>query len=127
MPRQSIHRGVSEAEKGKIAAQQSQNALHAIIDRARSLSDLISQIAAASEEQASTSQMISNNTSHVNDTIAQGANAIEGIAAAINDLNMQMQSLQEVISGFETGHGTRSTGRSHRQIIGSGGGLKRLS
>ncbi len=97
----SIHRGVEEAERGKKAAQQSQDALNAIIERAKRLSDMIVQIATASEEQAATSQMISNNLTHANDSISESTQAIESISIAINSLNAQMVSLQEVVESFE--------------------------
>jgi len=98
---ESMQRGKEEVEKGKQFALKAGDSLNEIITGADSVVDLVTQVAAASEEQSSTAEEISKNIESINNVIHESANGIQQIALASEDLNRLTINLQEIVSQFK--------------------------
>jgi methyl-accepting chemotaxis protein len=99
---ESMNMGTEEVEKGKLLADKAGESLEEIIDGANKVVDIITQVAAASEEQSSASEQISKNIEMINNVTQESAAGISQIAKASEDLNRLTVNLQELISRFKT-------------------------
>ncbi|TAE22008.1 MAG: methyl-accepting chemotaxis protein [Candidatus Kapaibacterium sp.] len=97
---QSMHAGRDRAEQGKASAARAASALQTIIDQTNHVADLISHVAAASEQQASTS----NNVVQSMDTISHATNetviGMKNIAQNSANLGYATQMLQQSVGRF---------------------------
>ena len=98
---ESIGQGTSEVEKGKVSAVEAGKVLQEIIEGAQKVSDIATQVAAASEEQSSASEQISKNIEGISNVTQQSTLAIQQIARAAENMNKLTANLQEMISGFK--------------------------
>jgi methyl-accepting chemotaxis protein len=105
---ESMNRGTEEVEKGKVLADKAGASLKDIINGADEALDVITQVAAASEEQSSTSEQISKNIEMINNVTQESAAGISEIAKASEDLNRLTVNLQELISRFKVDNNTSS-------------------
>jgi methyl-accepting chemotaxis protein len=105
---ESMNRGTEEVEKGKVLADKAGESLKNIISGADVALDVITQVAAASEEQSSTSEQISKNIEMINNVTQESAAGISQIAKASEDLNRLTVNLQELISRFKIDNSTDS-------------------
>ncbi|HUI09949.1 MAG TPA: methyl-accepting chemotaxis protein [Bacteroidota bacterium] len=87
--------GTVRAQKGIELANRAGVELQTIVSLSQQLTDMVSQIAAASEEQASASEQISKNIAAISAVSAQTGNATQQIAHAAGDLNRLTELLQE--------------------------------
>ncbi|MGE5315464.1 MAG: methyl-accepting chemotaxis protein, partial [Acidobacteriota bacterium] len=65
--------------------------------------DVITQVAAASEEQSTAGEQISKNVEAISSVTRESAAGTEQIARAAEDLNRMTQALQELLSQFTLG------------------------
>jgi methyl-accepting chemotaxis protein len=110
----SMHSGIQEVTSGLVLADEAGSSLKDIVDNAHGIVDMISQIAAANEEQSSTSSEISKNVEMISTVSLQSANGISQIAGAADDLNRMTTNLQKLIARFKlnkerVGHRTTSS------------------
>jgi methyl-accepting chemotaxis protein len=98
---ESMNKGTDEVEKGKALADKAGKSLKEIIIEADKVVDVITQVAAASEEQSSTSEEISKSIEMINNVTQESAAGISQIAKASEDLNRLTINLQELISKFK--------------------------
>ncbi|MBK7500158.1 MAG: HAMP domain-containing protein [Ignavibacteriales bacterium] len=98
---ESMQRGTAEVEKGKSLAHKAGDSLKEIITGADKVSDIISQVATASEEQSGAAEHISKNIEAISSVTAQSASGIQQIAHASEDLNRLTLNLQELIAQFK--------------------------
>ena len=77
------------------------SSLKEIITGADKVSDIISQVATASEEQSGAAEHISKNIEAISSVTTQSASGIQQIAHASEDLNRLTLNLQELISQFK--------------------------
>lgn len=96
----SMQKGTKQVVKGKELSVQAGNSLQSIIERTFQLSDLISQIATASEEQSHTNHSISSNIETVCAVTIETATATEQIAKTTEDLNRLTEHLTVLASRF---------------------------
>ncbi len=96
----SMKEGKQEVEKGKVLAQKAGESLKEIIDGADKVLDIITQVAAASEEQTSAAEEISKSIEGINSVTRESAAGIHQIAKAAEDLSRLTISLQDMTNRF---------------------------
>ena len=97
----SMQQGTKEVEAGKILAEKAGTSLQEIIHGAEKVVDIVTQVAAASEEQSSAAEQISKNIESISSVTTQSASGIQQIAHASEDLNRLTLNLQELIAQFK--------------------------
>lgn len=101
----SMQQGTKEVENGKILAQQAGDSLKEIITGAERVADIVTQVAAASEEQSRASEQITQNIELITNVTQQSATGVRQIAHAAEELNQLTGNLQSLISGFKVDSG----------------------
>ena len=76
------------------------------------VTDMVSQIAAASEEQSSASEQIAKNVEAISAVTGQTASGTQQVARAAEDLNRLTENLQNYIARFKLSEGNGSSARS---------------
>ena len=98
---ESMELGVEEVEKGKHLADRAGNSLDTIIKGSIEVVDLITQVAAASEQQSSTVTEIGRSIDGINSVTQESASVTQQIARAAESLNMLTGDLQELVGRFK--------------------------
>lgn len=112
----SMEEGTHEVENGKRLAKEAEIVLNDIIDVAQKVSDTVIQVAAASEEQSGSSELISKNIEGINNVTKETSQGISQIARASEDLSQLTVNLQDLIAKFKIsqragGFSIRSNGK----------------
>lgn len=97
----AMNEGTREVASGIQLADQAGNALQQIIENTLKVTDMVAQIASASEEQSSTSEEIARNVESISGVAQETASGTHQIAKASEDLNRQTENLQRVMSRFK--------------------------
>ncbi|HMN23754.1 MAG TPA: methyl-accepting chemotaxis protein, partial [Ignavibacteriaceae bacterium] len=84
---QSMQQGTKEVENGHALAEKAGNSLNEIINGAERVVDIVTQVAAASEEQSSASQQITQNIELITNVTQQSAIGVRQIAQSAEELN----------------------------------------
>jgi methyl-accepting chemotaxis protein len=83
--------------------------LNEIMEAGKKASDMINQVAAASEEQSSAAEQISKNIESINNVTHETAQGIHQVARASEDLSRLTVNLQDLVSRFKlNGNGSQS-------------------
>ncbi|MBX3006882.1 MAG: cache domain-containing protein [Melioribacteraceae bacterium] len=93
--------GKDEVEKGKALAEKAGASLTQIIEKANSVMDIITQVAAASEEQSSAAEQISKSIEGIDSVTRESASGIQQVARASEDLNRLTLELQNLTTRFK--------------------------
>ncbi|MFH1194384.1 MAG: methyl-accepting chemotaxis protein [bacterium] len=93
--------GKLQVAKGKELADRSEISLKEIIKGSEKVTDIVMQVAAASEQQSAASEEISKNIEAISNVTNESSSGIQQIARAIEDLNKLTVDLQESISRFK--------------------------
>jgi len=101
----SMNEGTKEVEVGITLAQGAGEALQQIIEAVVKVSDIINQVAAASEEQSSAAEQISKNIELITSVTHETASGTQQIARAAEDLNRLTNNLQDLIQQFKVDNG----------------------
>lgn len=96
----AMRTGIQEVTAGLALADEAGLSLNDIVGNAHGIVDMISQIAAANEEQSSTSSEVSKSVELISTVSSQSANGISQIARAADDLNKLTINLQTLITKF---------------------------
>ena len=96
-----MDRGIELADKAGFS-------LKEIVGVSQKVTDMVTQIAAASEQQSSASEQISKNVEAISTVTSETAQGTQQIARAAEDLNRLTENLQKLIGGFKLGRTTRS-------------------
>lgn len=112
---ESMQQGTKEVEAGKLLAEKAGNSLNEIIKGAELVVDIVSQVAAASEEQSSAAEQISKNIESISSVTQQSASGVQQIAHASEDLNRLTLNLQELITKFKIDEASSSGKMAVRQ------------
>ncbi len=96
----SMEEGTGEVEKGKKLADRAGASLQEIVGVSQKVTDMVTQIAAASEQQSSASEQISKNVEGISKVTGETAQGTQQIARAAEDLNRLTEKLQELVSRF---------------------------
>jgi len=97
---EAMHTGTSEMEQGKTSAAEAAEALSSIIKHTQIVSDAMSFLATASEEQSTTSTEIARNLEVINTVSEQSAQATTNIERTAVSLQHQTASLQHLVGRF---------------------------
>lgn len=98
---QSMAEGTKEVERGKQLTDKAGESLKQIIKGADNVVDVITQVAAASEEQSSTSEEISKSIEAINNVTRESAAGVQQVASAAEDLNRLTVKLQQLVASFK--------------------------
>ena len=98
---QSMQQGTKEVENGRMLAERAGDSLREIITGAERVADIVTQVAAASEEQSRASEQITQNIELITNVTQQSATGVRQIAHAAEDLNQLTSNLQSLISNFK--------------------------
>lgn len=98
---ESIEMGTKEVEKGKELANKAGDSLKSIIKGTNVVVNVVTQVAAASEEQSAASEQISKSIEGINSVTQESATGVQQIARASEDLNRLTKNLQTLISKFK--------------------------
>ncbi|MBI5470751.1 MAG: methyl-accepting chemotaxis protein [Ignavibacteriae bacterium] len=96
----SMEKGQHQAQEGIERADKAGASLNEIVDISQQVTDMVAQIAAASEEQSSASGEISMNVEGIRSVTAQTASGVQQIARSAEDLNKLTENLQSLVSRF---------------------------
>ncbi len=105
----SIDMGTEEVNKGKDLAQKAGNSLNEIIYHFENVADLITQLAAASEEQSSASEQISTNIEAITQVTQQAAENTRQISYSAENLHRLTEGLRHLIDQFKLADSSPST------------------
>jgi methyl-accepting chemotaxis protein len=108
----SMSEGTKEVEVGKELAERAGNSLRQIIGSSDKVVDIITQVAAASEEQSSAAEQISKNIESISNVTHESASGTQQIARAAEDLNRLTDNLQNLISQFKVDLAYSSSNRN---------------
>ncbi len=108
----SMKEGTKEVEKGKELADLAGKSLKEIISGSDEVVNIVTQVAAASEEQSATAEEISKNIEAISNVTQESASGVQQIARAAEDLNRLTLNLQELISRFKIEVRTKNNGKA---------------
>ena len=97
----SMQQGTKEVENGRSLAEKAGDSLKEIITGADRVTDIVTQVAAASEEQSRASEQITQNIELITNVTQQSATGVRQIAHAAEELNQLTGNLQSLISSFK--------------------------
>ena len=97
----SMNEGIVEVEKGKESANRTEVVLKEIIQGAVKVSDVVGQVAAASEEQAAAAEQIGKNIEGINNVTQQSGYGTQQIAKSSEELNGLTDNLQNLLMKFK--------------------------
>jgi methyl-accepting chemotaxis protein len=93
--------GTKEVERGKELADHAGESLTKIVEISQKVTDMVAQIAAASEQQSSASEQISRNVEAISAVSGETAQGTQQVAHAAEDLNRQSEHLQQLVNQFK--------------------------
>ena len=96
----SMEQSVIQVEQGTSHASESGHSLQEILDIINDVTEQISQIATAAEEQTATTREISSNVMNLNDLAQQNDHALRETAVAANDVSRQAEELNQLVGQF---------------------------
>lgn len=109
----SMKKGTDEVENGKTLVMKAGEVLKEIIVSSDKVTDVIIQVAAASEQQSQASEQISSNVEGISSVTQQSSAGIAEIARAAEDLNRLTINLQDLVQQFKlAGHHTSEAKRN---------------
>ncbi len=97
----AIKEGTIEVEKGKEKANTAGEVLNRIVKGAGKVSDIVVQVAAASEQQAATAEEIGKNIEAISNVTNEAASGIQLIAQSAENLNKLTVTLQSLVHQFK--------------------------
>ncbi|NLO19448.1 MAG: HAMP domain-containing protein [Ignavibacteria bacterium] len=119
----AMNQGTNEVADGISLADKAGDSLKSVVDSSRLVQDMINQIAAASEEQSSTSEQIAKNVGTISHVTNDSARRIQDIAHSSEDLSKLTEQLRTLVSQFkvdaEAGESQDRVSDSYRQLASS--------
>jgi methyl-accepting chemotaxis protein len=108
----SMGEGTKQVDEGIKLADKAGESLKEIVGISQRVTDMVAQIAAASEQQSSASEQISKNVEAISTVTGETAQGTQQIARAAEDLNRLTENLQQYIDKFKlTKESASSDGR----------------
>jgi methyl-accepting chemotaxis protein len=98
----TMNEGVAEVAKGTEDAARSGEALQGILHQIREVTQQISQIATAAEEQTATTSEISSNILNITDVFTKSAQTTQATSNEAGKLNKLSEELEETVKRFKT-------------------------
>ncbi len=106
----SMKEGTMEVDKGIDLADRAGESLRVIVGVSQKLTDMVVQIASASEQQSLASEMIARNVEGIRNVTNESAAGTQEIARAAEDLNSLTENLQDLVGRFNLNTGDQGTG-----------------
>jgi len=100
-----IGESVDKVDAGAKLVDAAGNTMQEIVASVKKVSDLIAEIAAASEEQDSGIQQVNTAVTQMDQVVQQNASLVEEAAAATESMKSQAAALLQMVSRFNIGHG----------------------
>ncbi len=97
----SMEEGTKQVDEGIKLADKAGTSLHEIVELIQTLTDMVTQIAAASEQQSQASDQISKNVEGISAVTGETASGTQQIARAAEDLNGLTENLQRLVERFK--------------------------
>ena len=97
----SMQEGKREVDQGIKLADKAGGALKEIVTISQSLTDMVTHIAAAGEQQSKASEQISRNVESISSVTGETASGTQQIARASEDLNRLTEQLQNLVARFK--------------------------
>jgi len=113
----SMEEGTKEVEEGKILVNKSGQVLEEIIDGNERLTDIVTQVAAASEQQSASAEQISRNIESISAITQESTSGIQQIAKAAENLGQQTTNLQDLVNLFKLNSNGHHTTVTKRKLI----------
>jgi methyl-accepting chemotaxis protein len=117
---ESMQQGTKEVQVGIDLADKAGKSLQEIVGISQKVTDMVAQIAAASEQQSSASEQIAKNVEAISKVTSETAQGTQQIARAAEDLNQLTENLQRQVSAFKIGDeqqvGSAAT-RTQRKVL----------
>lgn len=127
---ESMKLGNEEVEKGRLLADKAGESLNEIIKSAEQVVGIVSQVAAASQQQSTAAEQISKNVEAISNVSQQSAIGIQQIAKASEDLSTLTTNLQNLVQEFDIDNSSVMDRNFHSKTLSglkSGNGkMKRL-
>jgi methyl-accepting chemotaxis protein len=117
----SMEEGTKEVERGIELADKAGVSLKEIVGVSQKVTDMVTQIAAASEEQSSASEQISKNVEGISKVTSETAQGTQQIARAAEDLNRLTENLQQLVGRFSVRHDEPTDGKASSSLQGDPG------
>ena len=114
----SMKKGKQEVDSGKELAIKAGEVLNDIIDGAQKVSDVAVLVAAASEQQSTTAEEISQNIESINNVTKQSALGSQQIANATEEMSNLTQNLEKLISHFKIDENKVESGTNGKSLAG---------
>jgi methyl-accepting chemotaxis protein len=111
-----INDSVEKVDEGSKLVDLSGKTLGEIVDSVKKVSDIIAEIAAASQEQSAGIDQVNKAITQMDEVTQQNAALVEEAAAASESMDEQAKGLERLMSFFKTGHDTEA---SHSGMSGS--------
>jgi methyl-accepting chemotaxis protein len=96
----SMERGIGEAETGVLLANQAGEALEKIVEGIEEISEMISQIATASQEQTATIEVISTNINQVSEVTSDFASGMKQSSTSAEKLDQLAKGMKQLVGQF---------------------------
>ena len=116
----SMEEGTAEVKQGMKLADRAGASLQEIVGVSQKLTDMVTQIAAASEQQSSASEQISKNVEGISKVTGETAQGTQQIARAAEDLNRLTDNLQRLVEQFTVGDGVVQSAKGKEKARRSG-------
>ena len=97
----SMEQGTKEVDEGIKLADKAGVSLEEIVTISQKVTDMVTQIAGASEQQSSASQQISKNVDAISTVSGETARGVQQIARAAEDLNRLTEGMQRQVKQFK--------------------------
>jgi methyl-accepting chemotaxis protein len=114
----AMQAGTRLVQDGEKALNQTSEAFQAILQRTERVSDVMSQLATASEEQAATSNTMAHSVSVITGSIEESAQDVGNIAQSTSGLQTQAEELRSLIGQFTIQRSNSGAGIPNQQIAG---------
>lgn len=98
---ESMEEGTMKVDAGIHLADKAGVSLQEIVEISQKVTDMVTQIAAASEQQSSASEQISKNVEGISAVTGETAQGTQQIARAADDLNRLTENLQQLVGKFK--------------------------
>jgi methyl-accepting chemotaxis protein len=114
----AMEEGTKQVSTGIALADKAGASLHEIVNVSQKVTDMVTQIAAASEQQSKASEQISRNVEGISNVTNESAMGVQQIAQAAEDLNRLTENLQTLVGRFKLGSTKHKIGTIARARVG---------
>jgi methyl-accepting chemotaxis protein len=113
-----MEEGTKQVSTGIALADKAGASLHEIVNVSQKVTDAVTQIAGASEEQSKASEQISRNVEGISNVTNESAMGVQQIAQAAEDLNRLTENLQVLVGRFTLGTSKHKIGPVMKSRVG---------